>query len=347
MPLRLREAARDALANPQILTAALPEGRREPWSAVAGCLGYPFAAGTEFETFLGHASRIASRYMTSEMKALCRSLRTRRGPAAVLFQGMPLDSVLPAPPADGARPAGKQAVSEAAILGVACRLGEVFSYRQENNGALCHEVAPVPGHETSNSSIGEFELAPHSDVAAAPDECTPEFLALLGLINEDRAETVLHIVDEVVCKLPDEHLECLARPEFRFRYPESFRIPGGPAFSPPRPIIGLRRRRLTIASSSSEVIACTADGERSLEFFRALLCGMPGHRFPIAPGDLIIFNNRRVLHSRTAFTGSRWLQRVYVRTDLGALRRITASRNGERVFDATRFGPRASAAAAS
>lgn len=285
--------------------------------------------------------------MTSEMKVLCRSLRSRGGPAAVLFHGMPLDSALPAPPSNGARPPGKEAASEAVILGVTRRVGKVFSYRQEKQGALCHEVAPIPGQETSNSSVGKFELAPHTDVAAAPDECNPDFLALFGLVNEDRAETVLHIVDEIAGQMPDEHLARLAQPDFRFRYPESFRIPGGPAFSPPRPIIGLRRGRLTIASSSSEVVACTPEAQRSLEFFRTLLSGSPGHRFPIAPGDLIIFNNRRVLHSRTAFSGSRWLQRVYIRCHLGALRRITASGPGERVFDTTRFGPRASAARAS
>ena len=337
-PMRLRETALGTLEKTQLLSATLPEDRRGAWSEAAGRLSYPLAAGAEFETFLTQAANIASRHMTSEMKGLCRSLKTVQGPAAVLLRRIPLDGALPEPPIDGVRPSGKGPVSEAAILGITHQLGQVFAYRQEKNGALCHEVAPVPGREKSNSSIGKFELAPHSDVAAAPDDCVPDFLALLALVNDDRAETVLHVVDEVVCELPDAHLACLAQPLFRFRYPESFHIPGGNAFSPPRSIIDRRRGRLTISSSSSEVVGCTPESARSLDLFRALLSEMPGYRFASEPGDLIIFNNRRVLHSRTAFQGRRWLQRVYVRTNLNALRRMTASSGSERVFDTTRFG---------
>ncbi len=38
------------------------------------------------------------------------------------------------------------------------------------------------------------------------------------------------------------------------------------------------------------------------------------YRFRLEAGDFLIYDNWRMLHARTAFTGARWLRRVYFDT---------------------------------
>ena len=58
--------------------------------------------------------------------------------------------------------------------------------------------------------------------------------------------------------------------------------------------------------------------ERMESFYRAYdrfsrLVRDPRHRtrFTLAPGDFLLYDNRRMLHGRTAFRGARWLRGVY------------------------------------
>lgn len=59
----------------------------------------------------------------------------------------------------------------------------------------------------------------------------------------------------------------------------------------------------------------TAEGEHALDVtdaVRAALADAPAHRHAWRAGDLLVIDNRRMLHARAAFTGRRLLQRVLV-----------------------------------
>ena len=58
----------------------------------------------------------------------------------------------------------------------------------------------------------------------------------------------------------------------------------------------------------------------------------------LCPGDLLLFDNRRVLHARTPFTArldgtDRWLRRLYVVPDLWAARFPKDKEANVRVLD--------------
>ena len=61
--------------------------------------------------------------------------------------------------------------------------------------------------------------------------------------------------------------------------------------------------------------------EAAIEALRHAIRLTPPDRVVLRPGSLLLFHNLRNLHGRSAFSGRRWLQRIYSRKSLAALQK--------------------------
>jgi L-asparagine oxygenase len=252
---------------------------------------------------------------------------------ALLITGLPVDLDLPPTPVDGQTDSGKAGqVSECAILAVAVLLGEPVAYHAEKDGALVQNVYPTyaqrdtPSNESSSASLGFHTELTFS--RAAPERplhlASPDFVLLLGLrCPTDRlASTAVIDAREACARLPEPQLALLRAPQFQLMAPYSFTrdADGGRPWSPP---VALLRGPADAPSLAFD----TACGVRGLsveadEAITALkkVCDDPdlGESVQLRSGDLLVINNNRCAHSRSAFPAQfdgrdRWLQRVYVR----------------------------------
>jgi gamma-butyrobetaine dioxygenase len=84
------------------------------------------------------------------------------------------------------------------------------------------------------------------------------------------------------------------------------------------PIVTLRNGRVQVRSSYFTTAPFQVAFDRMTAWYRAYdrfgrILRDPRHqfRFRIRPGDVLVYDNRRMLHGRTAFTGPRWIRGVY------------------------------------
>jgi L-asparagine oxygenase len=252
---------------------------------------------------------------------------------ALLITGLPIDPNLPPTPVDGSTGEPKPGqVSECAILSVAMLLGEPVAYRAEKDGSLVQNVYPTvaqkdtPSNESSAASLGFHTELTFS--RAAPQRplhlASPDFVLLLGLrCPTDRlASTAVVDARRACARLDERHLATLRTQQFQLMAPYSF-TRDGDGSRPWSPPVALLRGPDDAPSLAFD----TACGVRALstkadEAITALkrACNDPdlGESVQLRGGDLLVINNNRCAHSRSAFPAAfdgrdRWLQRVYVR----------------------------------
>jgi hypothetical protein len=249
----------------------------------------------------------------------------------LLIDNLPLDPALPPPPTDGLRPRGKSLLSEMIQLQLALSSGlQPMGLLEEKNG-LIHEITPAAGRAAEHSSAGVVPLGFHTDHAILLSPYRPEFLFLIGLMNEGRTPTMIVDLAEALASLSAEDsglVSLLRSPCFRVESPAILQIYGGKTLrSEPRPLIAPGANGLEGIAANLDAISTTdPDAQRALDAFKAVL---PGCARPIviAAGSVLLFNNRLTLHGRPAVGSgkARWLQRLYSKKCLSDLRTATAS----------------------
>lgn len=259
-----------------------------------------------------------------------KSLTLPGGVSFIVMENLPIDNPLPETPKDGKRPDGKSWVSEATLFAIQRIAGlQPLSYLQEKGGVLVHEISPMPGLEQSLSNSGVAALGFHTDDSILKPEYRPEFLTLLGLINERHTPTFIAPIDWAFAELSSRHQRELMKPKYRVESPESFHIFGGKVLrSELRPLVTRNADGdLEIAGNLYAVTTREPQAQVALDSLRAVLPEI-AESVVLTPGTAVIFNNSRVLHGRAAITGGkRWLQRCFGRKDLTAFRQATGNYN--------------------
>ena len=225
------------------------------------------------------------------------------------LENLPMDPTLPPIPLDGARPPGKQAVSEAVTVGLIAPWAEMLSFGNEKEGSPIHEVTPIRGMEMVQCNSGRTE-----------------FRMLYGRCNHDTATLILNADQDAASPSLRSHL---SKPVFYHASPVSFSLPEGRAVSGPGPILwrdahGIAR----VAAASSSIESATPEARAAIDAFH-----LDPARIVVGPGAAL-HKNYRVLHGRDAVKGPRWLQRAYFKDSLEPLRRATHSHPRAFCFDA-------------
>lgn len=282
---------------------------------------------------------IAKKHVPEYIQQSLRDLKNPAAPGYLVIKGLPIDKELPEPPMDGKRPKDKLTyISERVLFGIASIAGlQPFSYLQENP-TLVHEIAPKIGAELSLSNGGRTPLGFHTDNAILRPEFRPEFLMLLGLINENKVPTSIASVDQAMEQLSDRHQAILQEPRFRIETPESFNIFGGKTIrSEYRPLVW--RNEAGIYEIAGNLYAVTAKDSKAHTALQSLIDVLPdvAESVILEPGDLVIFSNSKVLHARAEVQGKRWLQRMFLRDSLADLRLACQTDHKTCIFDLSKL----------
>lgn len=213
-------------------------------------------------------------------------------------------------------------------------LGEPFQYLQQNDGKLVGHITPKEGFEMTQSGLSRGNFGWHTDDRLFAPEFRTKWIQLLGIHNPEKAETIIAPIDEIVKKLSPEIIRVLMEKRFEVKMPTSFGF-RNMIWSEPLSIIwnGEQERYLVGVPTYNVRVVDAADdvAKNALTQFLAVLDSCK-QSVVLDKSSLLVFNNDRVLHGRTAFSGDRLVLRTYVRPDLTALRDKTRSQGY--VFDA-------------
>ena len=240
----------------------------------------------------------------------------------LLLRGLPIDDPLPPTPQQGKfegswRDLAVSCLTQIMIMSV---LGDVIAYADEKEGRLIQDICPVPGAEKRQENTGSTLLELHTEDGFHRNK--PHHLSLLGLRADhtEEAITVAASIRACLQTLDPNTIETLREPLFRVRLASSFVGTDAKAYSDPMPVLSSAAHDpdLCVDFHATEPMDDTA-AKAFEELRQALLGCLVG--VVLKPGDMIIVDNRRAVHGRTAFTPrydgeDRWLRRCFAVADI-------------------------------
>lgn len=271
----------------------------------------------------------------ASFRKMIRAFRRHTGPAGVLLlRGLPVQDDagrLGRTPRVEGSVQRTPTLSAAVLLLAAGGLGDPAGFRQEKSGALVHDVVPVPGREELQGNAGSVPLSWHIENAFHPHR--PDFVVLSCLRSDhDGVATLRTACIRAALPLLDTGTrDALACAEFSTAAPPSFGGDEGGAdgSGEPHPVLSgagddpdLRVDLAATRPLTGQAKAALAELEAALD--RVSIASR------LAPGDLVVVDNRTTVHGRSAFRprydgADRWLQRTYVLADLRRSRRFRSS----------------------
>jgi len=195
--------------------------------------------------------------------------------------------------------------------------GKPYGFIQEQDGAIVQNLFPIKKNEAeqiSSSSLTTLEM--HTETAFHP--WRPQYVILLCVRGDERAETTYAILDDILYGLDQETIEILHQPMFTTTLDKSFQNPGQPD--------SLIRTAILFNNASSMTYdrvlmnGLNKDASRALTVFSEAIENCK-QTFLLSTGNIAIIENWKVVHGRTPFVPKydgtdRWLKRVMVRRSM-------------------------------
>ncbi|MEM5329561.1 TauD/TfdA family dioxygenase [Paraburkholderia sp. JHI2823] len=236
------------------------------------------------------------------------------------------EDFLPLPNAEGTLLARASSIGAIATLGL-----DTVSYGSENDGELFVNLVIIPG-EGDFSVKSRKSMQGHTDAVSFPvrgrldsEEVriapSPDFVCLSGLRNPTNAETTVMPLSQILPHLTAGQIAELKQPQFIIWAQKTFRggtqrilgeehvVDGGEFLFD---VNGQLWVRYSHSSAGADNEGAAADAVAAFE----AACKTCAIGIAIAPGDILLVNNRIGLHGRTTVDGepggeSRWLLRTY------------------------------------
>jgi L-asparagine oxygenase len=243
----------------------------------------------------------------------------RRAPSGdvLLLHGLlPEHVTLPATPASPSVPRSGPAQRTALLLaGVMGLLGEPFNWKGNYGGRLIQDLVPMRAMEfTQTGRSSSVTLDWHVEDGFSEDRC--DYVGLLCLRGDPTAASQYAQAKDL--RLPSTVAATLREPRFHTW--------AAPADDLPDDLPKRRVAVLTGPEAAPEIVYDTHhiapaddDDTEAAAALRALHARLDEVRIAhvMSPGDLLVFDNKRVVHSRTPFTArfdgtDRWLMRTMV-----------------------------------
>lgn len=188
--------------------------------------------------------------------------------------------------------------------------GEIISYEAEGDGHLFQDIIPVKDMEKQQTSIGsQIELEIHTEQAFS--YYRPDFLSLACLRSDPNAWTYILSIDVLLAHLSQEEIAFLQQPLWKIGVDLSFRL-RDEAFleGDIRGPIPILYSDSNYRSGSKDFFLCfdqdlmTGITEEAQEMITKIVRIYYEHRTAIClqPGDILILDNRKVVHGRSAFS---------------------------------------------
>jgi L-asparagine oxygenase len=261
-------------------------------------------------------------------------------PGCLIIDNMPIDPDLPPTPGNSRRSELKRTfVSEGCLLGIAQLVGSPLGYHNEKDGELIQNVSPVASETKKTSSeSSEIALGFHTDFDF--DESDPELpynvtnadLIVLFCLRRDPDGTAFTLYADArdICEvLSRQDISMLRTPSFEFGASYSFTGLCGDSRVWSHPTAILRGPHTSPEISVDMLCGVRGITSEATAALRNLTVACTDERVAqrvcLAPGQMLLIDNRKGAHARTVFNayfegGDRWLQRVYARRSLWELR---------------------------
>jgi alpha-ketoglutarate-dependent taurine dioxygenase len=254
--------------------------------------------------------------LPAAVRAALEALRDGEIEPALIVGGNPIDDDRLGPtPGDWRAPSASDEARRMEVLLVlyGALLGRVFGWDTQQGGRLVHDVMPIAGRE--DEQIGFSSRAPlswHTEDAYFDDR--PDYVGLLCLRNPDAVATT--VAGAAGLTLAGATRAVLGQERFRFRPDGSHELDGARAAAvlsgdPAAPRLRIDPDFTDAAPGDDDAAAALGELTRALEAALEPLV--------LAPGDVCLLDNHRVVHGRAAFRArgdgrDRWLKRVLVAT---------------------------------
>lgn len=232
-----------------------------------------------------------------------------------------------------------------------CYLGNPYSVYCEGKG-LINNLLPSSENKNNLTGLGSAsELDFHIENAAikflSKKNCSPDILMFLGLSADIKASPYTKFSDASLALklLTDEEVHILQQPFFKIKLPYRWRDIKEKYHNLTThyiPLISFNPDLEVNAAFYGDMLAeCkTEKALRAAQSFREALIEVE-RCITINPGELICFENKTILHSRTPFEATfdkdgnpyRWLQRIFIHKNLNHFN--DWKQEDERVFTPT------------
>lgn len=244
-------------------------------------------------------------------------------PGVLLLQGLPLEPSLPPTPEVSTRRIDKETeISETLISLIGGYLGDLIAYSQEKQGEIFQNLYPVRGEEKRQSSeSSDVYLEFHTETAFHPERCEYLILYCHRSDHEGVAKTTFASIHDILPKLSQNEIEILSESLFTYRIDYSFHgIENHAARSPLSAVLYDYPKFPKIIYDEDMTEATTDASQNALDKLNEVAHEVT-QGVALRPGNMLIVDNYRVVHGRTAFKPrydgqDRWLQRSFVARDL-------------------------------
>lgn len=278
----------------------------------------------DFEEFADVAEECLQRINPYRYPPLINFKKGKNNSGALLVRGALLDENLP--PTidciDELVDGKKTYYSEFYLIMISRFLGEPFSYQQERNGTIIHNMRPKRGSEKDISSeSSEILLDLHNENIYHP--VFPDYLLFGGLRKDPKgkAKTIVVSVDDIYRDICPEDIAILRSKRFRtsvdFNFGNTEAERGSGVLI--QVLFGSHESPF-IAYDDEYIVGIDAVSNAALDRLRTLLHDKL-YGFELEQGEILILDNLRTVHGRTAFKATydgtdRWMQRVLVTRDI-------------------------------
>jgi alpha-ketoglutarate-dependent taurine dioxygenase len=258
-------------------------------------------------------------------------------PGALLLRNLPIDTKLPDTPQEYKYPISEKItyISEGALTLIGCYLGSIFSFREEHEGVLIRSITPnnKKNSAVTGGSYGTHELKLHTEVAWADHR--PDFIILFCLRKNplSPAITTISFSQRAYEQLSPDDKVNLRLPAFHIALPELFRSieNNEKLWSEKVSIISGPENAISVRANFNFMRCFNIQISKSLKAFEDSSLKYI-EEISLNPGDMLILDNRKVLHGRygfaAAFNGQdRWLQQVYAYADPWSVRHKISEKN--------------------
>ena len=291
--------------------------REELEQLFAGITPHPY---TEPNRFLEQAACAADRLPEAIRCGVYDFHRYGNHAGVLLLRGLPQEPDIDNIPTPQGQSDKASFISEKSLGVFGARLGEVFAYRQIEDGALFHNIVPKPGMETQQSSACSLvELLFHTEQHFHPH--SPDYVLLYCLRQSPGAATFYASVRELEGRLAADTRARLFKPLFRsgvdyiFGNTDTERGNG-----PLVPVLYGNPDDPFLCYDQDLMVGTTPAAQQALVELQQAL-DEATDSVSLEPGDLLLVDNRRCVHGRRPFKAQfdghdRWLQRAKVMRDL-------------------------------
>jgi len=198
-------------------------------------------------------------------------------------------------------------------------LGYPVGYIQEQNGALIQNIVPV--HKTEYDQIStssKVNLVLHTETAFHPYK--PDYVLLLCLRGDPMAVTTYADIDDILTLLDQETISILQENWYQIGIDDSFKEQGKKYQTINISILKKNNKEYKFTYDEVLIEPINDKAKKAMtKLADAVQQSVQG--IILKTGDLLIMDNRKVIHGRKPFQPrydgtDRWLQRMLVRKQL-------------------------------